>query len=105
MMACVHITYIMTIEVDRVGENDIQFICEVLLDENDRVPPFTVTVDKAYYERLTGRTVSPEILVEKSFVFLVEREPKEAIMREFNLSVIARYFPEYEEEIKKYFTR
>ncbi len=95
----------MTIDVDRIEENNTQFIFEVLLDENDRVPPFTVTVDKKYYEHLTGGTVSPEVLVEKSFVFLVEREPKEAILREFNLFYIARYFPEYEEEIKKYFAK
>ncbi|MEK7134698.1 MAG: hypothetical protein AAB819_03180 [Patescibacteria group bacterium] len=93
----------MTIDVDRVEENETQFVFEILLDENDRVPPFTVTVDKSYYEHLTGGSVSPEMLVEKSFVFLVEREPREAILREFNLTYIARYFPEYETEIKKYF--
>jgi len=94
--------YHMTIDVDRVEENDTQFVFEVLLDENDRIPPFTVTVDKEYWKHLTGEKVTPEMLVEKSFLFLVEREPKEAILREFNLSVIARYFPEYEKEIKKY---
>ena len=66
----------MTIDVDRVEENETQFVFEILLDENDRVPPFTVTVDKSYYEHLTGGSVSPEMLVEKSFVFLVEREPR-----------------------------
>ncbi len=37
----------------------------------------------------------PEVLIHKSFVFLLEREPKEAIMRRFELPVIERYFPEY----------
>ncbi|MEK9168147.1 MAG: hypothetical protein AAB769_02350 [Patescibacteria group bacterium] len=94
----------MMIDVDRVKENGTQFVFEVLLDENDRVPPFTVMLDKQYHAHLTGGAVSPEMLVEKSFVFLVEREQKGAIMRTFNLSDIARYFPEYEKEIKKYFT-
>ncbi len=47
-----------------------------------------------------GRDV--EELVRASFEFLLEREPKEAIMSRFELSVIGRYFPEYEEEIGNY---
>ena len=38
---------------------------------------------------------SPEALLEASFRFLLEREPKEAILRKFELPVIERYFPEY----------
>jgi len=38
---------------------------------------------------------SPEELVEASFRFLLEREPKESILRAFELPVIERYFPEY----------
>ena len=34
-------------------------------------------------------------LVEKSFEFLLERESNTSIMHSFDLSVIARYFPEY----------
>jgi len=42
---------------------------------------------------------TPEQLIEASFAFLLEREPKEAIMRKFELPVIERYFPEYLEVI------
>ena len=38
---------------------------------------------------------TPERLLEVSFEFLLEREPKEAILTRFDLSVIERYFPEY----------
>jgi hypothetical protein len=38
---------------------------------------------------------APEALIEASFRFLLEREPKEAILRTFELPVIERYFPEY----------
>jgi hypothetical protein len=41
----------------------------------------------------------PEELVEASFAFLLEREPKEAIMSRFELPVIERYFPDYPAEI------
>ena len=41
-----------------------------------------------------------DTLVEASFRFLLAREPKESIMRSFELPVIARYFPEYTDEIR-----
>ena len=41
----------------------------------------------------------PEELIEASFVFLLEREPKEAIMSRFELPVIERYFPDYRTHI------
>lgn len=41
-----------------------------------------------------------ERLVRESFEFLLEREPATSILREFDLDVIARYFPEYPEEIR-----
>ena len=59
-----------------------------------------VTVAPSYYEKLTGRRVSPEALVEKSFEFLLERESNTSILRSFDLQVIGRYFPEYEKVIK-----
>jgi hypothetical protein len=44
---------------------------------------------------------APERLVEASFEFLLEREPKESIMRRFALPVIERYFPEYGRVIRQ----
>jgi hypothetical protein len=38
---------------------------------------------------------TPEELVEASFEFLLGREPKEAILRRFELPVIEQYFPDY----------
>jgi hypothetical protein len=43
--------------------------------------------------------VTPEELLEASFAFLLEREPKEAILRRFELPIIERYFPEYPRQI------
>lgn len=59
-----------------------------------------VTVEINYYDKLTGGKVPPEVLVEKSFEFLLEREPNTSILRTFDLPVIGRYFPEYERTIK-----
>jgi len=61
----------------------------------------TVTVDPSYHTKLTGGRVSAEKLVEKSFEFLLERESNTSILRSFELPVIGRYFPDYEETIRE----
>jgi hypothetical protein len=60
-----------------------------------------VTVDPDDLKGLSGDP-SPADLVAASFRFPLEREPKESILRDFELSVISRYFPEYREEIHSY---
>ena len=70
-------------------------------DEAGGLTRHRVTLRSADLERLTGGAVPPEELVRESFAFLLEREPKEAILRQFDLMVIGRYFPEYEAEIKR----
>lgn len=60
-----------------------------------------VTVLANYASKLTGDKVGVENLLEKSFEFLLEREPNTSILRSFELSVIERYFPEYVTEIRK----
>ncbi len=42
-----------------------------------------------------------ERVVRVSFEFLLEREPASSILPEFSLDVIARYFPEYEDELPR----
>ena len=60
-----------------------------------------VTLDPKDHARLSGGAVEPEELIRKSFEFLLEREPKESILSRFDLTVISRYFPEYERDIKR----
>jgi len=60
----------------------------------------TVTVSDGYWQKLTGGRMAAEKLVEKSFEFLLEREPNTSILRTFDLTVIQRYFPEYEQTIR-----
>jgi hypothetical protein len=61
----------------------------------------TVSVSNQYHQKLTGGSVSKDELVRRSFGFLLEREPNTSILTEFELSVIGRYFPEYEEEMRR----
>jgi hypothetical protein len=61
----------------------------------------TVTLRRDDYQRLTGGSVTPEKLIEKSFEFLLERESNTSILSRFDLPVIGNYFPEYERTIRK----
>jgi hypothetical protein len=45
--------------------------------------------------------VAVERLVRETFVFLLEREPRSSILTVFDLTVVARYFPEFEAEIAR----
>ncbi len=60
-----------------------------------------VKVQADYAQKLTGGEITTVQLVKKSFEFLLEREPNTSILSNFDLSVIARYFPEYERIIGK----
>jgi hypothetical protein len=63
----------------------------------------TVTLDPALLQRLSaGRTTSGEAFVEAVFEFLLERESKDSILSRFDVSVVSRYFPEFETEIASY---
>lgn len=72
----------------------------VSVGEGPHAQEHVVTLDRAYGERLTGYKIrgpsDAEELVEKSFLFLLERESKEKILKEFDMRMIAEYFPEYE---------
>lgn len=65
------------------------------------VTTHTVTVRPAYYQKLTGRSVTPEHLIEQSFKFLLDRESNTQILKTFDLAVIGQYFPEYEQVIRQ----
>jgi hypothetical protein len=60
-----------------------------------------VRVSEDDYQRLCAGKIEAGELIRRSFEFLLAREPKESILPEFDLSVIGRYFPEYERELKR----
>ena len=45
------------------------------------------------------RACTPDELVRVSFEFLLEREPRESIMRQFELPIIGRFFGDYRDEM------
>ena len=62
---------------------------------------FEVAISDEELRHLEPESADPTVLVRRSFEFLLAREPKESILRSFGLSVIGRYFPEYEQEIRR----
>jgi hypothetical protein len=61
----------------------------------------SVTVADPDLERLDPSASDPHALVDRSFRFLLEREPNTSILRSFDLMDIGRYFPEFEATIKR----
>lgn len=74
---------------------------EVAVHEGSAQTTHQVTLSRADLERFDPGASDPSELVRESFVFLLERERKESILRSFALPVIGRYFPEYEREIRR----
>lgn len=86
-----------TIRVVKLEEGKYQ----VTVTEGRSESRHTVGLTREYSEKLIGGKATPEELIRRSFEFLLEREPKESILRSFELPVIGRYFPEYEREIRR----
>jgi hypothetical protein len=59
-----------------------------------------VTLARDLLARLGGGD-APGAFIERCFAFLLEREPKESILRAFDVSVIGRYFPDFEGTIAR----
>lgn len=74
--------------------------CTVVLGDEPAATRHEVLVDRETHEDLAP-TATPEVLVGESFAFLLEREPQESIMREFELPMIGRFFADYSEEIRR----
>jgi hypothetical protein len=86
------------VRCDQTGDG---WSCEVDVQDGGDATRHTVAVDRADLARPAAGAESPEDLVRRSFEFLLAREPKESILREFSLPAIARYFPEYEREVRR----
>ncbi len=89
------------IEVRRSGEGD-PLVFEVIVREGEGETRHQVTMSRATYERLTAGEHAPERCIEAAFRFLLDREPKESILGRFDVTVISRYFPEFERELSRY---
>ena len=87
---------IYTLSTDQ-NENPKKYL--VTISEDSSKTGHQVTLSDEYYQRLTGGLRSREDFIKASFEFLLEREERGAILANFDISQIQKYFPEYEKVI------
>ncbi len=89
-----------TVDAQGLGED---WKCRVIVDHRGEHTQHSVTVSHDDLKRWGRGTMKADVedLVHRSFDFLLEREPPSSILRAFDLSVIERYFPEYDRVIRK----
>ena len=81
------------------------FACDVVVGTDPAATRHVVLVSRQELADLAPGHYDPEELVRASFDFLLRREPREAILRQFELSVIERYFPGYADDIRRRMAR
>lgn len=90
------------VSCERGGEG---WRCSVRLADRGRTSSFDVAVHDPDVFLPPGGTGSAESdverLVSETFVYLLERESASSILPSFDLTVVARYFPEYPAEIRR----
>lgn len=86
------------IDIRRTGPE----VFSVTIHEDGGKTDHAVTLCDADHARLCGPEHSHEACIDAAFRFLLDREPKEAILARFDITVIARYFPEFERELPRY---
>lgn len=81
---------------------DDGWVCEVVVDHAGAHAMHSVRVSRKDVERWAWGSDRKDVesLVARSFEFLLEREPPNAILSTFDLSVIQRYFPEYDSKFR-----
>lgn len=92
------------IEVKRTPRRDLLEFGVVVRDGKGETR-HRVTMATETCERLAAGKCTPERVVEAAFRFLLDREPKESILGAFDVTVISRYFPEFEKELPRYLSQ
>jgi hypothetical protein len=64
-----------------------------------------VTIEADEARRWAELGAKPSHCVEAAMRFLIDHEPKESILSAFDISVIRRYFPEFDDAFPSYLAR
>ena len=72
----------------------------VSIRDDDSSTEHDVTLSASDFDRLGTKYGTQEDFVRACFEYLLDREPKESILPRFDVSVISRYFPEFESTIQ-----
>ena len=89
-----------SVDVACTGNPRGGWTCFVAIRDGATVSEHEVRVTHADLDRFDPGATDPTALVERSFAFLLEREPPSSIIRSFDLPAIGRYYPDYEATIR-----
>lgn len=89
------------IEVKPLDEGD-PMVFDVTVQDERGTSRYKVTMAEATYRRLTGGKVNPARCIQAAFEYLLERESKESILANFDITLISAYFPAFGSEFKYY---
>jgi hypothetical protein len=78
-----------------------RWLCLVRVRQGAFATEHRVTVAPADLARLDPPAADPDRLLRAAFAFLLEREPASSILRSFDLPVIGRYFPGWEDDVRR----
>jgi len=95
----------MDIKAHIQSQDNQEIQCLVTVSDEKSTSKHIVKVNRKLLAELNVHPNDIKRFVKASFQFLLERESKESILPEFEIMDIAKYFPQYEQEIKEYFSR
>ena len=87
----------MTVSIKPLSNNEYK----IIVNSNNSTAHI-VTLSDEVHKNLTKDKVTKKELLDFSFKFLLDREPNTSILSSFELTVISRYFSEYEKSVKKW---
>jgi len=88
------------VSIRQSSDDGDHFVLDVRVADRGGETRHEVTLTKKDCARLARAGETAEAFVERCFAFLLAREPKESILTRFDVSVIARYFPDFERVIR-----
>lgn len=90
------------IHVERIeaAQEPLEF-CVIVVEDRSETK-HEVTMAESIYQKLSHGKISPERCVQAAFQFLLDREPKEAILTRFDLTTISKYYPSFEQDFHRY---
>jgi hypothetical protein len=89
------------IEVERTAEGDPMGFAVTVREPNGQTS-HQVSMSRQTWQQLSDGQYPAEQCIDAAFRFLLDREPKESILRRFDVALIAHYFPSFERDLPGY---
>lgn len=82
-----------------------ELVFDVIVHDARGESQHLVTIEAGEAQRWADLGAEPSRCVEAMMQFLIDREPKELILRAFDMKVVRRYFPEFDDAFPDYLAR